>query len=71
MRKIRLRRGAEVQAGDRVLVGGTWYSVRTAVSSRNKLRHLTATNESTSRNAQVRLDPVQDFEVERDEPIPG
>lgn len=69
MKKTRLRTGASVKAGDRIRVGDTWYLVRTAVSSKNKLRHFTGTNEATGRNAQGKLDPVQDFEVEREEEL--
>ena len=68
MRKTRFRLGASVKAGDRVLVAGVWYVIRTAVSDRNRLRHFTGLNEATGRNVRGRLDPVQDFEVERDEP---
>jgi len=68
MRKTRFRLGANVKAGDRVLVAGVWYVIRTAVSDRNRLRHFTGLNEATGRNVRGRLDPVQDFEVERDEP---
>lgn len=68
MRRTRLRTGSSVQAGDRVRAGGTWYLVRTAISDRNRLRHFTGLNEATGRNVRGRLDPVQDFEVDREEP---
>jgi hypothetical protein len=69
MRRTRLRMGAAVQAGDRVRIGGVWYAVRTAVSDRNGLRHFTGRNEVTGRSVKGKLDPVQDFEVEREEEL--
>lgn len=68
--KRRFCSGASVKTGDRVRVGGVWYSIRTALSDRNRLRHFTGVNEVTGRNVRGRLDPVQDFEVEREEPLP-
>jgi len=61
--------GGSVRAGDRVQIGGIWYEVRTAISDRNRLRHFTGRNEATGRNVKGRLDPVQDFEVDREEDL--
>lgn len=69
MRRTRFRTGASVQAGDRMRVGGVWYAVRTVVHDRNKLLHFTGRNEATGRSVKGRLDPVQDFEVEREEEL--
>ena len=69
MRRTRPRTGASVTGGDRVQLGGVWYSVRTAVSDRNHLRHITGMNETTGRNVAMRLHPHQDFPVDREEDL--
>jgi len=69
MRRARPRTGATVKEGDRIQLGGVWYSVRTAISDRNRLRHVTGMNEATGRNVRMRLHPHQDFPVDREEEL--